>query len=99
MSATALMVLAQRGAVDLVDGIDHVHKVVNIDQTPIGRNRRSNPATFIGFYDNIRDLYTQAPLSVERDYKAGPTSRADGARSARAKGSSPRTSTSCPTWT
>jgi excinuclease ABC subunit A len=54
-----------------IDGVEHVHKVVNIDQSPIGRNSRSNPATYIGFYDNIRDLYTQAPLSVEREYKAG----------------------------
>ena len=52
-------------------GIEHVHKVVSIDQSPIGRNSRSNPATYIGFYDTIRDLFTQAPLSVERDYKPG----------------------------
>jgi excinuclease ABC subunit A len=56
---------------DRVDGIEHVHKVVNIDQSPIGRNSRSNPATYVGFYDTIRDLFTQAPLSVERDYKPG----------------------------
>jgi excinuclease ABC subunit A len=56
---------------DGVDGMEHVSKVVNIDQSPIGRNSRSNPATYIGFYDNIRDLFAQAPLSVERDYKAG----------------------------
>ena len=56
---------------DGVDGLEHVHKVVSIDQTPIGRNSRSNPATYIGFYDNIRDLFTAAPLSVEREYKAG----------------------------
>ena len=56
---------------DAVDGVEHVHKVVSIDQSPIGRNSRSNPATYIGFYDNIRDLYTQAALSVERGYKAG----------------------------
>jgi len=54
-----------------VDGMEHVHKVVNIDQSPIGRNSRSNPATYIGFYDTIRDLFTQAPLSLERGYKAG----------------------------
>ena len=54
-----------------VDGLEHVHRVVNIDQTPIGRNSRSNPATYIGFYDAIRDLFTGAPLSVERDYKPG----------------------------
>jgi excinuclease ABC subunit A len=56
---------------DGVDGMEHVHKVVNIDQSAIGRNSRSNPATYIGFYDTIRDLFTQAPLSVEREYKAG----------------------------
>ena len=59
------------GEHDTLEGIEHVHKVVNIDQSPIGRNSRSNPATYIGFYDNIRDLFTQAPLSVERGYKAG----------------------------
>ncbi len=59
------------GEHDGIDGLDHVHKVVSIDQTPIGRNSRSNPATYIGFYDNIRDLFTEAPLSVERGYKAG----------------------------
>jgi excinuclease ABC subunit A len=48
-----------------------VHKVVNIDQAPIGRNSRSNPATYIGFYDTIRDLFTQAPLARERGYKPG----------------------------
>jgi len=56
---------------DGIDGAEHVHKVVNIDQSPIGRNSRSNPATYIGFYDNIRDLFTRAPLSVERGYAAG----------------------------
>ncbi len=56
---------------DGVDGVEHVHKVVSIDQSPIGRNSRSNPATYIGFYDIIRDLFTRAPLSVERGYKAG----------------------------
>jgi excinuclease ABC subunit A len=56
---------------DRVDGMEHVHKVVNIDQSPIGRNSRSNPATYIGFYDTIRDLFAAAPLSVERSYKAG----------------------------
>jgi excinuclease ABC subunit A len=59
------------GEHDGLGGVEHVHKVVNIDQSPIGRNSRSNPATYIGFYDTIRDLYTQAPLSVERGYKAG----------------------------
>ena len=56
---------------DGIEGIEHVHKVVNIDQLPIGRNSRSNPATYVGFYDQIRDLFTRAPLSIEREYKAG----------------------------
>jgi excinuclease ABC subunit A len=59
------------GAHQRVDGLEHVHKVVNIDQSPIGRNSRSNPATYVGFYDTIRDLFTQAPLAVEREYKPG----------------------------
>ncbi len=59
------------GQHDGVEGVDDVHKVVNIDQTPIGRNSRSNPATYVGFYDTIRDLFTQAPLSIEREYKPG----------------------------
>jgi excinuclease ABC subunit A len=59
------------GAHDAVDGMEHVHKVVNIDQSPIGRNSRSNPATYVGFYDAIRDLFARASLAVERGYKAG----------------------------
>jgi excinuclease ABC subunit A len=59
------------GEHDSIEGADYVGRVVNIDQTPIGRNSRSNPATYIGFYDGIRNLFTKAPLSVERGYKAG----------------------------
>jgi excinuclease ABC subunit A len=59
------------GEHDRLDGAEHVHKVVNIDQSPIGRNSRSNPATYVGFYDNVRDLFTRAPLAMERGYKAG----------------------------
>ena len=58
------------GEHDGVDGMEHVHKVVNIDQSPIGRNSRSNPATYIGFYDAIRTCSpTRRP--IERDYKPG----------------------------
>ncbi len=59
------------GEHDGVDGLEHVHKVVNIDQSPIGRNSRSNPATYIGFYDTIRDLFAREPVAAERGYKAG----------------------------
>ncbi|MEP6762991.1 MAG: excinuclease ABC subunit UvrA [Gemmatimonadaceae bacterium] len=59
------------GDFDKLEGGEFVQKVVNIDQSPIGRNSRSNPATYIGFYDAIRDLFTEAPLSIEREYKPG----------------------------
>ena len=59
------------GEHDAVEGVEHVRRVVNIDQSPIGRNSRSNPATYVGFYDTIRDLFTAAPLSKEREYKPG----------------------------
>jgi excinuclease ABC subunit A len=59
------------GAHDRLEGAEHVHRVVSIDQTAIGRNSRSNPATYVGFYDAIRDLFTRAPLSVERGYRPG----------------------------
>jgi excinuclease ABC subunit A len=59
------------GKHDAVEGIEHVSRVVSIDQSPIGRNSRSNPATYIGFYDAIRDLFSSTPLSAERDYKPG----------------------------
>jgi excinuclease ABC subunit A len=59
------------GKHDTVEGLEHVHRVVSIDQSAIGRNSRSNPATYIGFYDAIRDLFTSTPLSIERDYKPG----------------------------
>jgi excinuclease ABC subunit A len=54
-----------------LEGAEHIYRVVNIDQSPIGRNSRSNPATYIGFYDNVRDLFARASLSMERGYKVG----------------------------
>jgi excinuclease ABC subunit A len=59
------------GAHDGIEGLEHVHKVVNIDQSPIGRNSRSNPATYIGFYDAIRELFAHTPLAAAREYKSG----------------------------
>jgi excinuclease ABC subunit A len=56
---------------DGIDGAEHVHKVVNIDQSPIGRNSRSNPATYIGFYDTIRDMFCRTPVALERGYSPG----------------------------
>ena len=60
------------GEHDGVDGVEHVHKVVNIDQSPIGRNSRSNPATYIGFYDNIRDLFTRSAAVGGARVQGGP---------------------------
>jgi excinuclease ABC subunit A len=59
------------GEHDGVDGVEHVRKVVSIDQSPIGRNSRSNPATYIGFYDTIRELFAATNLSLDRGYLPG----------------------------
>ena len=60
------------GEHDGIDGAEQVHKVVNIDQSPIGRNSRSNPATYIGFYDNIRDLFTRGAAGGGARLQGGP---------------------------
>ena len=54
-----------------VKGLDGVDKVIEIDQSPIGRTPRSNPATYTGLFTFIRDLYTQLPESKVRGYKPG----------------------------
>ena len=54
-----------------IHGLDSVDKVIAIDQTAIGRTPRSNPATFIKLFDDIRDLFSQLPQSVAQGYKAG----------------------------
>jgi excinuclease ABC subunit A len=52
-------------------GVEHIDKVICIDQAPIGRTPRSNPATYTGVFAQIRDLYAMLPESRERGYKAG----------------------------
>jgi excinuclease ABC subunit A len=52
-------------------GLEHLDKVIRIDQSPIGRTPRSNPATYTGAFTPIRDLYAMLPESRERGYKAG----------------------------
>ncbi len=54
-----------------IDGIEHIDKVIEIDQAPIGRTPRSNPATYTGVFAPIRDLYAMLPESRERGYKPG----------------------------
>ncbi|MBA2666837.1 MAG: excinuclease ABC subunit UvrA [Trueperaceae bacterium] len=59
------------GAHARITGTEHVDKVIEIDQSPIGRTPRSNPATYTGIFTDIRDLYTRAPESRKRGYKPG----------------------------
>jgi len=54
-----------------LDGLQHIDKVIDIDQSPIGRTPRSNPATYTGLFTLIRDLFTQLPEAQIRGYKAG----------------------------
>jgi excinuclease ABC subunit A len=59
------------GAHRKVTGIDRVDKIINIDQSPIGRTPRSNPATYTGVFDHIRELYSRTPEARARGYKPG----------------------------
>jgi len=59
------------GAHDGIDGLDQIDKIINIDQSPIGRTPRSNPATYTGLFDHIRQIFTQTQESRARGYKPG----------------------------
>ncbi|MGA9212866.1 excinuclease ABC subunit UvrA [Kaistella sp.] len=54
-----------------IEGIDNIDKIVDVDQTPIGRTPRSNPATYTGMFTDIRNLFAELPESKIRGYKAG----------------------------
>ena len=54
-----------------IDGIEHIDKVINVDQSPIGRSPRSNPATYTNVFSDIRELFAQLPESKIRGWKAG----------------------------
>mgnify|MGYP002630525339 FL=1 len=56
---------------DSIEGLEHIDKVIDIDQSPIGRTPRSNPATYAGLFGHIRDLFAQLPESKIRGYKPG----------------------------
>jgi len=56
---------------DKITGIEHIDKVITIDQSPIGRTPRSNPATYTGVFTYIRDLFTEQPESKLKGFKAG----------------------------
>jgi excinuclease ABC subunit A len=59
------------GAFDRLKGTEHIDKIINIDQSPIGRTPRSNPGTYTGLFDEVRALFTELPESKVRGYKAG----------------------------
>lgn len=59
------------GPCDRIEGLEHIDKVVSIDQAPIGRTPRSNPATYTGIFSQLRELYAGLPEARARGYKAG----------------------------
>lgn len=59
------------GLYDRIEGMEHLDKVIEIDQSPIGRTPRSNPATYTGVFTEIRDLFTRTPEARRRGYQAG----------------------------
>ncbi len=59
------------GAHDSIEGVEHIDKIINIDQSPIGRTPRSNPATYTKLFDPIRELFAELPESRVRGYRPG----------------------------
>ncbi len=59
------------GAHDRIEGMERIDKIINIDQSPIGRTPRSNPATYTGVFDHIRDLFSKTKEARVRGYKPG----------------------------
>ncbi len=58
------------GEHDFLFGSDQINNVINIDQSPIGRNSKSNPATYIGIFDKIRDIFAAQPEAMDKGYTA-----------------------------
>jgi excinuclease ABC subunit A len=61
----------QPGDYDHLEGVEYLDKIINIDQSPIGRTPRSNPGTYTGLFDQIRSLFAELPESKIRGYKMG----------------------------
>ncbi|UPQ78840.1 excinuclease ABC subunit UvrA [Flavobacterium azooxidireducens] len=75
-----------------IEGLEHIDKVIDIDQSPIGRTPRSNPATYTDVFSEIRSLFTQTPEAMIRGYKAGRFSfNVNGGRCETCEGSGVRT--------
>ncbi|MFO7152654.1 MAG: excinuclease ABC subunit UvrA [Bacillota bacterium] len=64
-------VKSRTGDYDGIEGVEHVGKVINIDQSPIGRTPRSNPATYTGVFNDIREVFSLTPEAKMRGYKPG----------------------------
>jgi excinuclease ABC subunit A len=62
---------AEPAAHDRIDGLENFDKVINVDQSPIGRTPRSNPATYTGLFTPIREMFAEVPAARERGYGAG----------------------------
>jgi excinuclease ABC subunit A len=62
---------AEPAPYSMLEGLEHVDKVISVDQSPIGRTPRSNPATYTGLFTPIRELFAETPTARERGYEAG----------------------------
>ncbi len=71
LAAKLMGARTQPGEHKKIEGIEHLDKIINIDQSPIGRTPRSNPGTYTGLFDEIRKLYAELPESKVRGYKPG----------------------------
>jgi excinuclease ABC subunit A len=71
LAAKLMGARTQSGEHEKIEGVEHLDKIINIDQSPIGRTPRSNPGTYTGLFDEIRKLYAELPESKVRGYKPG----------------------------
>ncbi len=71
LAAKLMFAHTSPGEHEKIEGIEHLDKIINIDQSPIGRTPRSNPGTYTGLFDEIRKLYAELPESKVRGYKPG----------------------------
>jgi excinuclease ABC subunit A len=71
LAAKLMGARTQAGEHKSIEGVEHLDKIINIDQSPIGRTPRSNPGTYTGMFDEIRKLFAELPESKVRGYKPG----------------------------